>query len=119
MEDKVYLEQNSQIRGSHLSIFNLVDSSYKNIHWLQGDEPFVSHRTSRSVDPFDQIYSHLHLLEGGATLIFAIDTTGSMSKDIHEAQQISQEIVNLPRMSGVDYMLSPFNDPGRKYASSF
>ena len=47
------------------------------------------------------------------TLMFAIDDTGSMSDEIQAAKDIASHIVNIPRPNlEVDYILSPFNDPG-------
>jgi len=46
------------------------------------------------------------------TLMFAIDTTGSMSAEIATAKAIAKGIVDHPRQqTEVDYILSPFNDP--------
>lgn len=48
-----------------------------------------------------------------ATLMFAIDDTGSMYREIQAAKDIATYIVNYPRPNlEVDYILSPFNDPG-------
>ena len=50
-----------------------------------------------------------------ATLMFAIDDTGSMSGEIQAAKDIATYIVNYPRPNlEMDYILSPFNDPGMK-----
>ena len=49
---------------------------------------------------------------GGVTLMFAIDDTGSMASEIQAAKDIATSIVNHPRDNRVDYILSPFNDPG-------
>ena len=46
------------------------------------------------------------------TLMFAIDDTGSMRDEIQAAKDIATSIVNHPRDETVDYILSPFNDPG-------
>ena len=51
-------------------------------------------------------------VQGDSTLIFAIDTTGSMGEDIQAAKAIAKEIISVTRDSEVDYILSPFNDPG-------
>ena len=51
-------------------------------------------------------------IQGDSTLIFAIDTTGSMGEDIQAAKAIAKEIISVTRDSEVDYILSPFNDPG-------
>lgn len=50
-----------------------------------------------------------------ATLMFAIDDTGSMSEEIQAAKDIAEYIVKYPRPQlQVDYILSPFNDPGTR-----
>ena len=47
------------------------------------------------------------------TLMFAIDDTGSMSDEIQGEKDIATYIVNISRPNlEVDYILSPFNDPG-------
>ena len=47
------------------------------------------------------------------TLMFAIDDTGSMSSEIQAAKDIATYIVKYPRPNlEVNYILSPFNDPG-------
>ena len=51
-------------------------------------------------------------VHGDVTLMFAIDDTGSMRDDIQAAKGIAASIVNHPRNEIVDYILSPFNDPG-------
>ncbi len=56
-------------------------------------------------------FKELMALNGGVTLSFAMDTTGSMSSEINEVNEIAALIVNEPRESAVDYILSPFNDP--------
>ena len=58
-------------------------------------------------DSFSQLISE----GGGATLMFAIDTTGSMAQEINAAKAIATSIVNRKRQFPVDYILSPFNDP--------
>ena len=49
--------------------------------------------------------------QGDSTLMFAIDTTGSMRDEIHAAKAIAKQIINATRDFKVDYILSPFNDP--------
>ena len=56
---------------------------------------------------FDEYLS----VNGLTTLMFTIDTTGSMSGDIRAAIAISVLIVTETRENDVDYILSPFNDP--------
>jgi len=48
---------------------------------------------------------------GDVTLMFAIDTTGSMSDEIATAKRIAVDVINYPRQNPVSYILSPFNDP--------
>ena len=50
-----------------------------------------------------------------STLIFAIDTTGSMREEISAAKAITKEIISGTPESEIDYILSPFNDPGKIY----
>ena len=59
----------------------------------------------------EQRFSELILENGGGTLMFAIDTTGSMAQEINAAKAIATSIVNRRRQFPVDYILSPFNDP--------
>ena len=48
-----------------------------------------------------------------ATLMFAVDDTGSMYQEIQAVKDITTYIVKDPRPNlEVDYILSPFNDPG-------
>ena len=48
-----------------------------------------------------------------ATLMFAVDDTGSMYQEIQAVKDIATYIVKIPRPNlEVDYILSPFNDPG-------
>ena len=48
-----------------------------------------------------------------ATLMFAVDDTGSMYQEIQAVKDIATYIVNFPRPNlEVDYILSPFGDPG-------
>ena len=51
-------------------------------------------------------------MQGQVTLMFAIDDTGSMIEEIAAAKEIATSIVNEQRVEPVDYILSPFNDPG-------
>ena len=60
-------------------------------------------------------FTKLMALDGGVTLAFAIDTTGSMYTEIQGAKKIATDIINTPRSFDVDYILSPFSDnPGEK-----
>ena len=61
-------------------------------------------------DAFDTFLS----VKGTVTLIFVIDNTGSMAGHIAAAKAIAKSIVNEPRKEmTVNYILSPFNDPGK------
>ena len=60
----------------------------------------------------DYNFAKLMSQNGAATLMFAIDTTGSMRDEINAAKAIATSIVNRDREFPVDYILSPFNDPG-------
>ena len=53
-------------------------------------------------------------VNGEVTLMFAIDDTGSMSDEIQAAKDIANSIVHHKRDETVDYILSPFNDPGKR-----
>ena len=47
------------------------------------------------------------------TLMFAVDDTGSMYQEIQAVKDIATYIVNITRPNlEVDYILSPFGDPG-------
>ncbi|XP_048581792.1 von Willebrand factor A domain-containing protein 7 [Nematostella vectensis] len=50
-------------------------------------------------------------VHGDVTLMFAIDTTGSMSAEIETAKKIAVDVINYPRNNPVNYILSPFSDP--------
>lgn len=54
-----------------------------------------------------------------STLIFAIDTTGSMSDEISAAKAIAKRIISATPESEIDYILSPFNDPSKIYFFTF
>ena len=47
------------------------------------------------------------------SLIFVIDTTGSMDDEIAAAKEIAKAIATHPRNLPVDFILSPFNDPSK------
>ena len=65
---------------------------------------------------FDEVSKRLYLLDGGATLVFTIDSTTSMRLDIGIAKNIATQILDLERKSSVDYMLADINDPGMWYS---
>ena len=60
----------------------------------------------------DSTFDTFMSVNGDVTLMFAIDDTGSMRDEIQAAKDIATSIVNHPRDEAVDYILSPFNDPG-------
>ena len=58
-------------------------------------------------------FRDLLAMEGEVTLMFAIDDTGSMWEEIDEAKKIAKLIIDHNRtLPPVEYILSPFNDPG-------
>ncbi|XP_046850766.1 von Willebrand factor A domain-containing protein 7-like [Xenia sp. Carnegie-2017] len=57
-------------------------------------------------------FNDLFAMHGQVTLMFAIDDTGSMREEIQGAKNLATAIVNMQRAEPVDYILSPFNDPG-------
>jgi hypothetical protein len=60
-------------------------------------------------DKFDKFMA----VRGDVTLMFAIDTTGSMSDEIETAKRIAVDVVNYKRENPVNFILSPFSDPGK------
>ena len=61
----------------------------------------------------DAAFNELLAMQGQVTLMFAIDKTGSMQEEIDTAKKIAQSIVDQNRVHPVDYILSPFSDPGK------
>ena len=57
-------------------------------------------------------FNKLMSVDGDVSLMFTIDTTGSMHDEIKAAKEIVKSIASYPRKSSVEYVLSPFNDPG-------
>lgn len=49
--------------------------------------------------------------DGNVSLIFVIDTTGSMGDEIEAAKRIVKAIAAHPRKAPVQYILSPYGDP--------
>ena len=60
----------------------------------------------------DSAFDTFMSVQGEVTLMFAIDDTGSMSGTIQAAKDIATSIINHPRKEKVNFILSPFNDPG-------
>ena len=56
-------------------------------------------------------------INGDVSLIFALDTSGTMQDEIEAAKNISKAIAAFPRDGHVNYILSPFSDPS-KYKST-
>ena len=51
-------------------------------------------------------------VQGDVSLMFVIDTTGSMRDEIEAAKNIANDIINYKRKVPIkEYILSPFNDP--------
>ena len=61
----------------------------------------------------DDKFNTFMAVQGDVTLMFAIDDTGSMSGEIEQAKKIAIDVINLERETPVDYILSPFDDPGK------
>ncbi|XP_047127877.1 uncharacterized protein LOC100200589 [Hydra vulgaris] len=59
----------------------------------------------------DEKFSQIISSQGASTLMFVMDTTGSMSEEINAAKGIAKAIIETTREFPVDYILSPFNDP--------
>jgi hypothetical protein len=59
-------------------------------------------------------FNDLLAMQGQVTLMFAIDDTGSMTQEIAAAKKIATSMVDEQRAEPVDYILSPFNDPGNQ-----
>ena len=57
-------------------------------------------------------FDDLMATDGDVSLVFAIDDTGSMAGEIEKAKEIAIDIISQDRSEPVDYILSPFNDPG-------
>ena len=57
--------------------------------------------------------------QGDSTLMFTMDTTGSMSQEIKAAKAIAKQIISATRDFEVDYILSPFNDPSKPSINPF
>ncbi|XP_057291700.1 hemicentin-1-like [Hydractinia symbiolongicarpus] len=60
----------------------------------------------------EQSYNQIISSQGDSTLMFAMDTTGSMKDEITASKAIAKSIIDATRDFEVDYILSPFNDPG-------
>lgn len=51
-------------------------------------------------------------VQGDVSLMFVIDSTGSMRDEIQAAKNIAKDIINYNRKVPIkEYILSPFNDP--------
>ena len=62
-------------------------------------------------DKFEKVIGNQN--DNKVTLMFAVDDTGSMYQEIQAVKDIATYIVNISRPNlQVDYILSPFGDPG-------
>ena len=64
----------------------------------------------------DEVFQDLLQLRKGNSLVFVIDTTGSMGKDLAAVQQKTKEIVQETQGTAnapYNYILVTFNDPGK------
>ena len=74
-------------------------------------EMMQSIKTEIGKDKFEKVIGNQN--DNKATLMFAVDDTGSMYQEIQAVKDIATYIVKTPRPNlKVDYILSPFNDPG-------
>ena len=68
-------------------------------------------KTEIGKDKFEKVIGKQN--DNKATLMFAVDDTGSMYQEIQAVKDIATYIVKTSRPNlEVDYILSPFNDPG-------
>jgi hypothetical protein len=58
------------------------------------------------------LFQRFLAVDGDVSLVFTIDTTGSMRDEISAAKDIAKAIAKYDRKGKVDYVLSPYNDPG-------
>ena len=74
-------------------------------------EMMQSIKTEIGKDKFEKVIGNQN--DNKATLMFAVDDTGSMYQEIQAVKDIATYIVNFSRPNlEVDYILSPFSDPG-------
>ena len=68
-------------------------------------------KTTIGKGKFEKVFGNQN--DNKATLMFAVDDTGSMYQEIQAVKDIATYIVNItsPNLE-VDYILSPFGDPG-------
>lgn len=67
--------------------------------------------------PSFPLFIRLMGIARSAVLAFVIDTTGSMSDDIAEAQRVAFNIIDTKKGTQdepSEYILVPFNDPGER-----
>ena len=69
-------------------------------------------KTELGADGFNALMS----VYGDVSLVFVVDTTGSMAAEIQAAKRIIKAIASYPRKSAVNYVLSPFNNPSKGWA---
>ncbi|XP_032240089.2 uncharacterized protein LOC5514646 [Nematostella vectensis] len=59
----------------------------------------------------DKAFKDFLAVNGNVSLIFVVDTTGSMTAEITAAKNTIQALTGYKRSEAVDYILSPYNDP--------
>ena len=63
-------------------------------------------------DAIGDLFNDILSSSGEATLIFTIDDTGSMAGEIRAAKNIAKAIIDAVKVDHINYILSPYNDPG-------
>ena len=97
----------------HLKRFTLCTQSKLNL----GLKPIeVEKAASKYMERIKKVigsdtYEEVFAKRGDATLMFVVDTTGSMKDEILAAKAIAKTIIHETREFDVDYILSPFGDP--------
>ncbi|EDO42760.1 predicted protein [Nematostella vectensis] len=59
----------------------------------------------------DKAFKDFLAVNGNVSLIFVVDTTGSMTAEITAAKNTIRALTGYKRSEAVDYILSPYNDP--------
>ena len=99
IEKKKTASTSSRKKRSSTNIVNAMKRLMKSLEKKMGMEKFKKFMGNKNMSR--------------ATLMFAIDDTGSMYREIQAVKDITTYIVNQSRPNlEVDYILSPFNDPG-------
>merc|ERR1719309_791260 len=61
--------------------------------------------------PGEDKFKNFLAVDGDVSLVFTVDTTGSMGEEIPQAKAIANAIASYERKGTVDYILSPYHDP--------